>query len=37
MDETNAGMKNAEGCSSIPFNNGSGDFDRISISNSSLR
>lgn len=36
-DETNEGMKNAEGSTSIPFNNSSGDSDRISISNSFLR
>lgn len=33
-DETNENMKNADGCSSLAFNNGSRDPDRFSISNS---
>lgn len=32
VDETNEAMKNAEGCSSMAFNNGSRDPDRFSIS-----
>lgn len=34
VDETTENMKNADGCSSLAFSNGSGDPDRFSISNS---